>query len=151
MINRRKFMTWLGAGSSVAAVVLAFPGTALAWAENAFAATTLADAEAALFPDNPAQASEQVKLKAPQIAENGAVVPITVSTDLPDVSNISILVDKNPNPLCASFNLDPSLESEISVRIRMGETSNVVAIVKAGGKTYQASQEVKVTIGGCGG
>jgi sulfur-oxidizing protein SoxY len=151
MINRRKFMTVLGAGSSVAAAVLAFPGTVLAWAENAFTATTLADAEAALFPDNPAQASEQVKLKAPQIAENGAVVPITVSTDLPDVSNISILVDKNPNPLCASFNIDPSLEPEISVRIRMGETSNVVAIVKAGGKTYQASQEVKVTIGGCGG
>ena len=60
-------------------------------------------------------------------------------------------MDKNPNPLCASFNLDPSLEPEISVRIRMGKTSNVVAIVKAGGKTYQASQEVKVTIGGCGG
>jgi len=110
MINRRKFISMLGAGSSVAAAVLAFPGTVLAWAENAFAATTLADAEAALFPDNPALASEQVKLKAPQIAENGAVVPITVSTDLPDVSNISILVDKNPNPLCASFNLDPSLE-----------------------------------------
>ena len=151
MINRRKFMTMLGAGSSVAAAVLAFPGTVLAWAENAFKATTLADAKEALFPGNPAQPSEQVKLKAPQIAENGAVVPITVSTDLADVSNISILVDKNPNPLCASFSIDPSLEPEISVRIRMGETSNVVAIVKAGDKTYQASQEVKVTIGGCGG
>ena len=151
MINRRKFMTALGAGSAFAAAVLAFPGTVLAWAENAFKATTLADAEAALFPGNPAQHSGQVKLKAPQIAENGAVVPITVSSDLPDVSNISILVDKNPNPLCASFNINPSLEPEISVRIRMGETSNMVAIVKAGDKTYQASQEVKVTIGGCGG
>ena len=151
MINRRKFMTVLGAGGSVAAALLAFPGTALAWAESAFKATTPADAEAALFPNNPAQPSDKVKLKAPQIAENGAVVPITVSTDLPDVSNISILVDKNPNPLCASFNIDPSLEPEISVRIRMGETSNVVAMVKAGDKTYRASQEVKVTIGGCGG
>ena len=132
--------------------VLAFPGSVLAWAENAFKATTLADAESALFPGNQqAQPSGQVKLKAPQIAENGAVVPITVSTDLSDVSNISLLVEKNPSPLCASFNIDPSLEPEISVRIRMGETSNVVAIVKSGDKTYQASQEVKVTIGGCGG
>jgi sulfur-oxidizing protein SoxY len=151
MINRRKFLSVLSAGSSVAVAVLAFPGSVLAWAENAFKATTLADAESALFPGNRAQPSGQVKLKAPQIAENGAVVPITVSTDLPDVSNISLLVEKNPSPLCASFNIDPSLEPEISVRIRMGETSNVVAIVKSGAKTYQASQEVKVTIGGCGG
>ena len=151
MINRRKFMTALGASSSVAAAVLAFPGNVLAWAESAFKATTLAEAETALFPGSPAQPSGQVKLKAPQIAENGAVVPITVSSDLPDVSNISILVDKNPNPLCASFDIDPSLKPEISVRIRMGETSNVVAMVRAGDKTYRASQEVKVTIGGCGG
>jgi sulfur-oxidizing protein SoxY len=151
MINRRKFLTLVGAASPVAAALMAFPGTVLAWAENAFKATSVEDAEAALFPGSQAQPSGQVKLKAPQIAENGAVVPITVSTDLPDVSNISVLVDKNPNPLCASFKIDPALQPEISVRIRMGETSNVIALVEAGGKTYQASQEVKVTIGGCGG
>jgi sulfur-oxidizing protein SoxY len=143
MINRRKFLTLVGAASPVAAALMAFPGTVLA--------TSVEDAEAALFPGSQAQPSGQVKLKAPQIAENGAVVPITVSTDLPDVSNISVLVDKNPNPLCASFKIDPALQPEISVRIRMGETSNVIALVEAGGKTYQASQEVKVTIGGCGG
>jgi len=151
MINRRKFLSVLGAASPVAAALMAFPGTVLAWAENAFKATSVEDAEAALFPGLQAQASGQVKLKAPQIAENGAVVPITVSTDLPEVSNISVLVEKNPNPLCASFKIDPALQPEISVRIRMGETSNVIALVEAGGKTYQASQEVKVTIGGCGG
>jgi sulfur-oxidizing protein SoxY len=145
MINRRKFLSVLGAASPVAAALMAFPGTVLAWAENAFKATSVEDAETALFP------GLQVKLKAPQIAENGAVVPVTVSTDLPDVSNISVLVEKNPNPLCASFKIDPALQPEISVRIRMGETSNVIALVEAGGKTYQASQEVKVTIGGCGG
>jgi len=92
-----------------------------------------------------------VKIKAPDIAENGAVVPITVSSTLPDIESISIIAAKNPSPLAASFQLSSMSEGYVSTRIKMGKTSNVIAVVKSGGKLYSATQEVKVTIGGCGG
>jgi len=151
MLTRRSFMQRImGAGTMVAAVV-AFPKMAFAWADNAFNAETLSEAQTALYPGYAATDSSQVKLKAPQIAENGAVVPIKVSTDLANVTNISVFVENNPYPLSASFDLAPILVPEVSVRIRMGQTSNVIAVVKADGKLYKTSQEVKVTIGGCGG
>lgn len=151
MITRRSFMQgMMGAGSMVAAVT-AFPKMAFAWAENAFTADNLTDAQDAMFSGSSAVDSGRVKLKAPQIAENGAVVPITISSDLANVTNISVFVEKNPTPLSASFELNPMLVPEVSVRIRMGKTSNIIAVVKADGKLYKASQEVKVTIGGCGG
>ena len=87
----------------------------------------------------------------PEIAENGAVVPVTIKTDLEDVSSISILVDENPTPLSATFDLTPAVEANISARIKMGQSSNVRAVVKAGDKVYFTTKEVKVTIGGCGG
>jgi len=90
-------------------------------------------------------------MKIPDIAENGAVVPVTVSTDLADVESISVVVDNNPTPLAASFDLNPKMVPVVSVRIKMGQSSNVRAIVKAGGNLYSTSKEVKVTIGGCGG
>jgi len=95
--------------------------------------------------------SDQVILKIPDIAENGAVVPVTVSTELPDVEAIGVIVANNPTPLAALFELSPQSVAEISVRIKMGESSPVQAIVRAGGKLYSATKEVKVTIGGCGG
>ena len=95
--------------------------------------------------------SDQVILKIPDIAENGAVVPVTVSTDLPDVESISVIVDNNPTPLAAMFELSPQSVADVSIRIKMGESSVVRTVVKAGGKFYSASKEVKVTIGGCGG
>ena len=95
--------------------------------------------------------SDQISLKVPEIAENGAVVPVTIKTDLEDVSSISILVDENPTPLSATFDLTPAVEANISARIKMGQSSNVRAVVKAGDKVYFTTKEVKVTIGGCGG
>ncbi len=101
--------------------------------------------------DGPITESDKVTLKVPDIAENGAVVPVTVSTDLADVESISVIVEKNPTPLVALFELSPQSVPEISVRMKMGESSVVRTVVKAGGKFYSASKEVKVTIGGCGG
>ena len=93
---------------------------------------------------------EQLEI-VPDIAENGAVVPVTVSTDMADVESISVVVDNNPTPLAASFEMSSRTPPSVSVRIKMGQSSNVQAVVKAGGKLYSTSKEVKVTIGGCGG
>ncbi|MEN8133059.1 MAG: thiosulfate oxidation carrier protein SoxY, partial [Pseudomonadota bacterium] len=95
--------------------------------------------------------SSDITVKAPDIAENGAVVPITVSSTLTGVTSIAILVEKNARPLTASYDLAEGTEAYISNRIKMGKTSDVVAVVKADGKLYQAKKSVKVTIGGCGG
>ena len=96
--------------------------------------------------DNPA-----IKIKAPDIAENGAVVPISVSSDLAVIESISILVSNNATPLVARFNLPAGKQTFVATRIKMGKSSDVVAIAKIGDKLYRASSEVKVTIGGCGG
>ena len=95
--------------------------------------------------------SDQVMMKIPDIAENGAVVPVTIKTDLENVESISIVVVNNPTPLAASFIMSPRSLPTVSVRIKMGESSQVVALVKAGGAVYSTTKEVKVTIGGCGG
>lgn len=101
--------------------------------------------------DGPLTESDKVTLKVPDIAENGAVVPVTVSADLANIESISVIVENNPTPLVAMFELSPQSVPEISVRMKMGESSVVRAVVKAGGQFYSASKEVKVTIGGCGG
>ncbi|MGB8339915.1 MAG: thiosulfate oxidation carrier protein SoxY [Burkholderiales bacterium] len=95
--------------------------------------------------------SKDISINAPDIAENGAVVPITVSTTIPNAQEIYILVEKNPFPLAASFILPAGTEPSIQTRIKMGQSSNIVAVVKADGKFYTASKETKVTLGGCGG
>jgi len=103
-----------------------------------------------LFGESPV-ASDRIVLKIPDIAENGAVVPVTVSTDLENVESISVLVDKNPTPLAASFDLSSRSLPSVSVRIKMGQTSPVHAVVRADGVLYSTTKNVKVTIGGCGG
>jgi len=92
-----------------------------------------------------------IKIKAPDIAENGAVVPVSVSTSIGGVESITLLVKENPSPLVAHFELNPRADGYIATRIKMGKTSPVIAVVKADGKLYSASKTVKVTIGGCGG
>ena len=134
-----------------AAAVMAVPRWLLASRPDAaFNADNAASVVSDLF-DGPITETDQVTLKVPDIAENGAVVPVTVSTSLADVESISVLVEKNPTPLVAIFELSPQSVPDISVRIKMGESSKVQTVVKAGGKLYSASKEVKVTIGGCGG
>src|ERR1700726_4616680 len=118
--------------------------------EDAFKAKSAADAIKALYGKT-AEPSDKVKLDAPEIAENGAVVPISVTTDLADVTSISFLVADNPNALAASYKIPAGTLPSVANRLKMAKTSNVIAIVEAGGKLYSATKEVKVTIGGCGG
>ena len=95
--------------------------------------------------------SDMIKIKAPDIAENGAVVPITVSSTLENVESISILAPSNPFPMTSTYELSAMSEPYVSTRIKLGKTTNIVAVVKSDGKLYSATKEVKVTIGGCGG
>lgn len=118
--------------------------------EDAFKAKTEADAIKALY-GKPAEASDKVKLDAPEIAENGAVVPVSVTTTLSDVTSISFLVTENPVVLVASYKIPAGTMPSVANRIKMAKTSNVIVVVEAGGKVYSTTKEVKVTVGGCGG
>ncbi len=118
--------------------------------DDAFKQKSDRDAIQALY-GKAAESSEKVKLDAPEIAENGAVVPISVTTTLENVTSISFLVSHNPNALAASYAIPEGTLPSVSNRLKMQQTSNVIAIVEAGGKLYSATKEVKVTVGGCGG
>jgi sulfur-oxidizing protein SoxY len=120
------------------------------WNQAAFSGKTLKEALAALGAQSPA-ASDSVLIKAPEIAENGAVVPVAVESKLPGTQSIMLLIEKNPLPLAASFDIPAGTEPSVSTRVKMGESSDVYALVKADGKYYFAKKEVKITIGGCGG
>jgi len=124
---------------------------AAAWPENVFASKVAGEALRAMFGTDATTPSDQVTLKVPEIAENGAVVPVTVSTTLENVESISIVVEKNPRPMAASFEIPEGTLPDISSRIKMGQTSNVMAVVKTPDGLFSTSREVKVTIGGCGG
>jgi sulfur-oxidizing protein SoxY len=94
--------------------------------------------------------SKDITITAPDIAENGAVVPVAITSRIPNTQSISIIAEKNQFPLTATFDMTSAVEPYASVRIKMGQTSNVRAIVKADGKFYTSAKEVKVTVGGCG-
>jgi len=119
--------------------------------DKAFSEGTLEAAFGDMFAGAKPIPSSKIEIKAPDIAENGAVVPIKITTTLPGAESVSIVVAKNPFPLTAMFSLTPSSGAMVATRIKMGKTSKVYAIVKAGDKFYSASKQVKVTIGGCGG
>jgi sulfur-oxidizing protein SoxY len=118
--------------------------------EDAFKQKSDADAIKALFGRAP-EASDQVKLDAPEIAENGGVVPISVTTTLTEVTSIAFLVSENPNALAASYQIPAGTVPAVANRLKMAKTTNVIVVVEAGGKLYSATKEVKVTVGGCGG
>jgi sulfur-oxidizing protein SoxY len=120
------------------------------WNKAAFDAKVLADAMKSLGATAVTE-SDQIQLKAPEIAENGAIVPVEITSKIAGTQTIYIIADKNPQPLVAIFDIEPGLEPFISTRIKMGESSKVRVLVKAGGRFYVATQDVKVTIGGCGG
>src|SRR5882672_1529756 len=127
------------------------PWAALAaWNKEAFGAKT---ADAALKGLGVASAapSKDIVIEAPEIAENGAVVPIEITSNLPGTRSIAVLVDKNPFPLIGQFQFGEGAVPFVKLNIKMGETSEVRAIAQAGGKSYAAIKEIKVTIGGCGG
>src|SRR4051812_6490815 len=118
--------------------------------EDAFKQKSSDDAIKLLYGKT-AEPSDKIKLDAPEIAENGAVVPISISSTLADVTSISILVAENPNALVASYRIPAGTMSNVANRLKMAKSSNVIAVVEAGGKLYSATKEVKVTVGGCGG
>ena len=153
--KRRTFLKGSAAASAVGVAVsagLITPRAVFAaWPKAAFEATDVNAALTGVVGGTSLADSGDIKLKAPDIAENGAVVPITVTSKIAGSETISILVPKNNTPLAASFNMGSGAEGFVSTRIKMGKTSDVVVVVKAGGKLYTAKKEVKVTIGGCGG
>jgi sulfur-oxidizing protein SoxY len=138
-------------GLLAAAALAASPVWAITRNKDAFAATDPDGVLKALFGDKPVSESTEVGLKVPDIAENGAVVPVTVSTTIAGAKTLSIVVASNPNPLSASFTLMPGANAEISTRIKMGESSDVMAVVETADGVFVTRKNVKVTIGGCGG
>ncbi|MBB4264237.1 MULTISPECIES: thiosulfate oxidation carrier protein SoxY [unclassified Bradyrhizobium] len=118
--------------------------------EEAFKQKNEADAIKALYGKS-AEPSDKVKLDAPEIAENGGVVPVSVTTTLDKVTSISFLVTENPYALAASYKVADGTIPHVANRLKMAKTTKLVAIVEADGKLYSATKEVKVTVGGCGG
>lgn len=156
--NRRKVVK--GAGGATLLTLLAAagwlkPGELLAadaparWV--AFEATTMDQAYKTIAGGAPAPSKDIVFFSTPDIAENGAVVPIGVTSNLPKTESIAILIEKNANMLAASFDIPQGTEPAVTTRVKMGQSSNVYALVKADGKYHVASKEIKVTLGGCGG
>ena len=140
----------IGLGNISLGFAAAFAAANDKYPEDAFKAKSDADAIKSLYGKT-AESSDKVKLDAPEIAENGSVVPISVTATLADVTSISFLVSENPNALAASYKIPAGTLPSVANRLKMAKTSNVTAIVEAGGKLYSATKEVKVTVGGCGG
>jgi sulfur-oxidizing protein SoxY len=137
-------------GALAAALLKPFAALAASWNKDAFGAKSAHDALKSLGAANPA-ASRELLIEAPQIAENGAVVPIEIASNLPGTTSIAVLIDKNPFPLAAKFDFKDGALPFVKLNVKMGETSDVRVVAEAGGRHYFATREVKVTIGGCGG
>jgi sulfur-oxidizing protein SoxY len=122
-----------------------------AWNKGAFETHSMDETLKALGGSAPAQSKDITFFSTPDIAENGAVVPVGITSNVPKTESIAILIEKNPNMLAAVFDIPAGTEASLSTRVKMGQSSNVYALVKADGKYYVASKEIKVTLGGCGG
>lgn len=156
-MERREFMH---KGSGVAALGLAAAAglapaaasaqTAPGWNKAAFESKTLAEAVKALGGST-ATESKDVVLMAPEIAENGNVVRIGAQSNVPGTTQVAFVVEKNPNTLAALFDIPPGTDASVATNVKMGQSSNVYAVAKAGDKFLYAVKEVKVTLGGCGG
>jgi sulfur-oxidizing protein SoxY len=156
MNQTRRDVLRAGGGASLfallAAVGMLRPDAALAadWNQKAFEAKNIKDALDALGAGNPAS-SNDIVMVAPEIAENGAVVPIAATSKIPGTESIAFLIAKNPTALAASFDIPSGTEAAVSTRVKLAQTTDVHVLVKAQGKYYMTKKEVKVTIGGCGG
>lgn len=151
-MKRRTFLkgSMAAVGVAAAAGLLSPRAVLAAWPKAAFEAKDLDSALSAAGIAGGTH-SDDIKIKAPKIAENGAVVPIEVTSGIDGTDSISILAAANGTPLAARFVMGDGAQGYCSVRIKMGKTSDVYAVVTAGGKTFSNKKEVKVTIGGCGG
>jgi sulfur-oxidizing protein SoxY len=121
------------------------------WNAVAFDTHSVADALKGLAVGEPTRSTDIVFFQTPEIAENGAVVPVGVASNIPRTESIAILVEKNPNVLAAVFDIPPGTEPAIVTRVKMAQSGNIYALVRADGRYYLASKDVKVTLGGCGG
>lgn len=153
--TRRTFLQASMAAGTVAlaagAGLLSPRAVLAAWPKDAFEASKLDEAIKAIAGKADATDSNEIVVEAPDIAENGAVVSITVKSKAANTQQISIFVPENANPLCANYILTDSIDGFVTGRIKMRKTSDVVAVVKAGDKLLTAKKPVKVTLGGCGG
>jgi sulfur-oxidizing protein SoxY len=148
--QRRTLMQLTALVGLMASTGLMTQAEAATWNEAAFKAKTLDDVVKVLGGAGTPELSDAVTLRAPDIAENGAVVPVGVETTL-KATHMAILVEKNPSALAAMFELPAGAEPFATTRVKMGQTSNIYGIVKVDGKWFMTSKEVKVTLGGCGG
>jgi sulfur-oxidizing protein SoxY len=156
MNQTRRNVLRAGGGASLFAALatagLLRPASALAadWNQKAFESKNIKDALDALGAGNPAD-SNDIVMTAPEIAENGAVVPVAALSNIPGTESIAFLIAKNPTALAASFNIPSGTEAAVSTRVKLAQTTDVHVLVKAQGKYYMTKKEIKVTIGGCGG
>ncbi len=159
MDMQRRDVLKKGGGVSLLTLLVAAgwlsPGEAQAqaagWNKAAFDTKSMDETMKALGGTAPVQSKDITFVQTPDIAENGAVVPIGIASAIPKTEAIAILIEKNPNMLAAVFEIPAGTDPAISTRVKMGQSSNVFALVKADGKYYVASKEIKVTLGGCGG
>ncbi|HEX6722680.1 MAG TPA: thiosulfate oxidation carrier protein SoxY [Burkholderiaceae bacterium] len=152
MVTRRLVLERSAHVAGLLAAAGLLPATArAAWPQAAFEAKNLADAVKALGGSAPVE-SKDVTLTGPDIAENGAVVPVGCACNLAGVKRLALLVEKNPNALAAVFDVSDAVEPNVATRVKMGQSSNVFAVAMMGdGKVLFAQKEIKVTLGGCGG
>ena len=152
MQTRRKMLTQSAQVAGLLATAGLLPQAAqAAWSQAAFDAKTLAEAVKALGGGAPAE-SKDVSITGPDIAENGAVVPVGCSTALAGVKMLALMVEKNPSALAAVFTVSDSVDANFNTRVKMGQSSNVFAVaIMNDGKVLYAAKEIKVTLGGCGG
>lgn len=139
-----------GAGALAAGLLSPLAALAATWNKDAFGAKTAADALKGIGAAGAAPSNE-VLIEAPEIAENGAVVPIEITSQVPGTRSIAVVIEKNPFPLVAKFDFTEGALPFVKVNVKMGETSDVRAIAEANGKHYSATKNIKVTVGGCGG
>ena len=152
MTTRRQMMTTSAQVAALMAGAGLLPTAAqAAWPQAAFDAKNMADAARAFGGSAPVE-SKDVTITGPDIAENGAVVPVGCSSTLPGVKRLMILVEKNPSVLAAAFDVTDAVDASFNTRVKMGQSSNVYAVaMMADGKVFFAGKEIKVTLGGCGG
>ena len=154
-IQRRLFLKGVMATACVSVAMAAgvlTPTTVLAnWPESAFKSKKIPEALNNVFGSDSVSDSDRITVKSPDIAENGAVVPMTVTTDLENIEMIALFASKNAMPLTATYEFSPTMRGYISTRMKVAESSDLVAVIKSNGKLYTAKKPIKVTLGGCGG
>lgn len=145
--TRRNIITFIGAIAGLALTPLKL--LAAQWNARAFDETRFPDSLKSVGAVDLIE-SDQIQLKAPEIAENGAIVPIQVISKVPNTEKVFVFAEKNPQPLVASFTFVENVEPFFATRIKMGESAKIHVVVRADGRHYTTSRDVKVTIGGCG-